>query len=450
MPIKILVGDAFLKIKKKIIVIGILGASTLSMGCLWYQKYWQPKRTALWSSDISKAKKQSRMPAQFSETDLPLIEDYFDYNSFHHFISYRLNFELRSNAKDKDQAKAQEALNKTTHDLFKKSNKSETLKAFASPNLVPNFISNFLDEMDIAGVKKGDYQIDLEFYPRNHPSVLFNREARSVNLWDLNQTKSLAAAIVEKAIPEAIPRDEEYKLIRKVATTEYPSEGQYYQYQGGVISLQLGLDKLRWSPEEQMSEEAEQVDGDLIYRRYFKIVHEDEFSFFMDHPDMSIKNSAVVKYHDDVPVFFTVDVSKEFNGHSMKTPKSTLTIHLGDMLPTQKRKRGFLQRVFGQDSTTSLSTGELRLYGRLGKGEGGIDFEVTVHTLSYNLETRTFDANNSKMTVDLKKEVLDGYTKASATNDIKRILLGPLGGELSKSLSLGRFHPAFKNLGAGR
>ncbi len=439
-----------MNVKKKIIVICILSATTLGLSCLWFQKYWQPKRTALWSSDISKSKLQARKPAQFGETDLPLIEDYFDYNSFHHFISYRLNFELRTNAKDNDKLIAEEALNKTTHHLFKKNSKSETLKEFSSPELIPNFISNYLDQLDVSGVNKGDYQIDLEFYPRNHPSVLFDREARAVNLWDLNQTKSLAAAIGEKAIPSSIPKDEEYKLIRKVATTAYPSEGQYYQYQGGVISLQLGLDKLKWSPEEQMSEDAEQLDGDLIYRRYFKIVHEDEFAFFLDHPDMSIKNSAIVKYHDDVPVFFTVDVSKEFNGHNLRTPKRTLTIHLGDMLPTQKRKRGFLQRIFGEDSKTSMPTGELRLYGRLGKGEGGVSFEVKIHTLSYNLETKTFDANNSKMTVELKNEMLDGYSKASATNDIKRILLGPLGGELTKALSLGRFHPALRVLGAGR
>lgn len=439
-----------MKVKKNIIIFGLLGCTVLSLSSLWFIKYWQPKRISLWSSDIAKGKANNRLPAQFGETDLPLVEDFFDYNSFHHFISYRLNLDLHSDAKDKDQERAKLALDKTTHGLFKKKNKSETLEAFASPNLVPNFISSFLDEMDLAGVRKGNFQIDLEFYPRNHPSVLFNREARAVNLWDLNQTKSLAAAIGEKAIPVVIPKDDEYKLIRKVVTTDYPSEGQYYQYQGGVISLQLGLDKLDWSPEDLMSEKAEQLDGDLIYRRYFKIVHEDEFAFILDHTDMTIKNSAIVKFNDDVPVFFTVDVSKEFNGHNLKTPRNTLTIHLGEMLPTKKRKRGFLQRVFGSDAKTSLSTGELRLYGRLGKGEGGVDFEVKVHTLVYNLETKTFDANNSKITVELKNELLDGYTKASATNDIKRILLGPLGGNLTKSLSLGRFHPALRIQGVGR
>ncbi|MBH48266.1 MAG: hypothetical protein CME71_08870 [Halobacteriovorax sp.] len=389
----------------------------------------------------------SRSPAQFSESDLPLIEDYFRYNSFHHFISYKLNLEAYAS---KNENKAKKSLNKTIHKLFKKENQIDTLKAFASPNLTTDFMASFLEELDQEGVSKGDYQIDLEFVPRNHPAVLFDRESRAVNLWDLNQSKSLQAAIGEKTPPSVLPIEDEFSLIRKVATTEYPNEGQYYQYQGGVISLQLGLDKLRWDPEERRSDDADELAGDLIYRRYFKIVHEDEFSFTIDHPDMIIKNTAMAREHEVIPVFATVDISKEFDGHSFSAPKEQLSVHFGDMLPTQKRKRGFLQRVFGDEKKLAFKTGELRLYGRLGKGEGGVDFEVVLHTLVYNMNTRTFNAQDSKLTVSLKNEMLNGYTKASATNDIKRILFGPMSPDLAKSLSLGRFHPNLKTTVGGR
>lgn len=417
---------------------------------LWYTKYWQPKLTALWNSDISRTNTLARSPAQFTESDLPLIEDYFNYNSFHQFISYRLNLAFMTDANSKNKRRAKEALDKTTHSLFKKDDKIETLKSFASPNLVSNFISAYLEQLDLAGVSKGNFQVDLEFTPRNHPSVLYDREARSVNLWDLNQSKSLKAAIGEKNPPSSIPDNEEFRLIRKIATTDYPSEGQYYQYQGGVISLQLELDKLDWSAEDQRSDKAKELDGDLVYRRYFKIVHEDEFSFFLDHPDMALNNSAMVKTYDDVPVFMTVDISREFNGHTLLAPKEQLSIHIGDMLPTQKRKRGFLQRIFGSDDKSVFKTGELRLYGRLGKGEGGIEFEAVVHTLVYNLGSSTFNAQDSNISITLKKENLNGYSKASATNDIKRILLGPMSGGLAKSLSLGRFHPLLKQTAGGR
>tara|TARA_R110000868_G_scaffold99515_3_gene273785 strand:+ start:2072 stop:3391 length:1320 start_codon:yes stop_codon:yes gene_type:complete len=413
-----------------------------------YTTYWQPKRTSLWSSDIARASNQNtRTPAQFSESDLPLIEDYFRYNSFHHFISYKLNLEAYAS---KNENKAKKALSKTIHNLFKKENQVDTLKAFASPNLTTDFMANFIEELDHEGASKGDYQIDLEFVPRNHPAVLFDRESRAVNLWDLNQSKSLQNAIGEKTPPSVLPQEHEFSLIRKVATTEYPNEGQYYQYQGGVISLQLGLNKLHWDAEDRRSDDAEELSGDLIYRRYFKIVHEDEFSFTLDHPDMIIKNTAMAREHEVIPVFATVDISKEFDGHSLSTPKEQMSIHFGDMLPTQKRKRGFLQRVFGDEKKLAFKTGELRFYGRLGKGEGGVDFELVLHTLVYNMNTKTFNAQDSKLTVTLKNEMLDGYTKASATNDIKRILFGPMSGDLAKSLSLGRFHPSLKTIVGGR
>src|SRR5690606_23722136 len=126
----------------------------------------------------------------FTETDLPLIEDYFQYNNFHHYISYRLGLELRADAKKRDQEKAHEALNKTIHQMFNHVDKMKTLKAFASPTLTTDFVSLYLDHLDRKNVNQGSYQIDLEFIPRNHPSVLFDREARAVALWDLNQRSS--------------------------------------------------------------------------------------------------------------------------------------------------------------------------------------------------------------------------------------------------------------------
>lgn len=424
----------------------------MSATAWWYTGYWQPKRTALWESRTTKqVKKPARAPAQFTETDLPLIEDFFRYNSFHHFISYRMNIELTSDANNRNQSRAQESLDRTLHGLFPKNDKAKTLKAFASPTLTTDFISKYLEQLDLNRVDKGNYQLDIEFVPRNHPSVLFDREARAVSLWDLNQTKSLKTSIGEKYPPSAIPKTKEFDLIRKIASTDYPNEGQYYQYQGGVISLQLGLDDLKWDAEDIRSEKSDQLEGDLVYRRYFKIVHEDEFSFFLDHPDLAISSSAMVRKHEAVPVFTTVDVSRDFNGHTVQIPKERISIHFGKMLPTQKRKRGFFQRIFGSDDASQFDTGELRLYGRLGKGEAGIEFELVLHTLVFDLGTRTLNPQDSRINVTLKREGISGFDKASATNDIKRILLGPLSADLMKALSLGRFHPALKqNTGGGR
>lgn len=423
----------------------------MSAAAWWYTGYWQPKRTALWESRPAKATKLKRAPAQFTETDLPLIEDFFRYNSFHHFISYRMDISLTSNASKRDQVRAQDSLNKTLHHLFHKNDKAKTLKAFASPTLTTDFISKYLEQLDLNSVDSGNYQLDIQFVPRNHPSVLFDRETRAVSLWDLNQTKSLKASTGEKSPHPSIPQTPEFDLIRKITSTDYPNEGQYYQYQGGVISLQLGLNNLTWDAEDIRSEDAEQLEGDLVYRRYFKIVHEDEFSFFLDHPDLSISTSAMVRKYEAVPIFTTVDFSRDFNGHTVEVPKERISIHFGKMLPTQKRKRGFFQRIFGGNEESQFDTGELRLYGRLGKGENGVEFELVLNTLVFDLATRTLNPHDSRINVTLKREGLSGFDKASSTNDIKRILLGPLSSDLMKALSLGRFHPALKqNMGGGR
>lgn len=429
----------------------IAGIASASFGACawWYSSYWQPKRTALWESRQAGPVRNNitRAPAQFSETDLPLIEDYFRYNSFHHFISYRLDIGLTASREESD---AKKALSKTLHKLFTKEKRTDTLRAFASPTLVTDFISSYLEELDDENVSKGNYQLDLEFFPRSHHSVLFENEARAVSLWNLNQTKSLRSATSSRKAPAEVPANDEYSLIRRVITTDYPNEGQYYQYQGGVISLQLELDKFKWDSSERMAKKPEQLAGDLIYRRYFKIVHEDEFSFFIDHPDMTIRSTAMIRKHDAIPVFNTVDVSRDFNGHTLYSPSERLSVHIGEMIPTKQRKLGFFQRIFGASNQGSFNTGELRLYGRLGKGDNGIDFEMTIHTLVYDLQNKKFNAQDSRISVSLKNQALSAYDKASATNEIKKILLGPMAGDLIKSLALGRFHPVFKQSGGSR
>lgn len=424
--------------------------SSVSVAAWWYNDYWQPKRTSLWNSRTTLNSVAQRKPAQFSETDLPLIEDYFQYNSFHHFISYRLNLDYFFDASSKHKQKAKEALNQTLHQLFPRDNKSATLKAFASPKLTIDLLANYLEQLDLEGVNKGKYQFDLEFIPRNHPSALFERETRAVSLWDMNQRNSIKASIGESRPIAEVPAGSEYDLIRTIATTDYPSEGQYYQYQGGVISFNLELDKFEWDASDRQSEKAENLHGDIIYRRYFKIVHEDEFSFFLTHPDLSISTSAMVRANKNIPIFTTVDFSRDFDGHTIEIPKERISIHFGEMIPTQKRKAGFLRRLFGANGETSFRTGDFKLYGKLGKGENGIEFEIQLHTLVYDLNTNNFNPQDSRLNVILKKDSLSSFDKASATNDIKRILLGPMRDDLIKSFSLSRFHPIFKNSGNSR
>lgn len=406
-----------------------------------YQKYWKPKQIALWRHLPDDRKASIRAPAQLTETELPLLEDYFRYNSFHKFISYSLNLNFSSDASPRLAKKAKESFNLSLNQLFNKENKAQTLKAFSSPTLTSDFIANLLENMDQNNVDKGDYQIDLEFEPHNHPSVLFHDEAQSVGLWDLGHTNSIKHHLEERQTSSSLPTGEEYQLIRNIVSTEYPSESQYYQYQGGVISLSLGLDNLKWNVEEQKSKKADQLTGDLIYRRYFKVVHEDEFAFFMENNDMVIRNTSFARKFDDVPFFVTVDYTKEFNGHTLQSPSNRLIVYFGEMLPTQKRRRGFLQRFFGAREREIFNSGEFIIYGTLGKGTGAIEFVMRVHNLVYDFTKKDFSIEDSGLDITLQNQtIMTTFDRAAAITDIKRILLGPLGKAMSRKLSLHRFH----------
>src|SRR5690606_10297618 len=143
--------------KTKIFALVGTSLACASIATWLYQSYWQPTRTALWKTRTHKNLSSTplRQPAQFTETDLPLIEDYFQYNNFHHYISYRLGLELRADAKKRDQEKAHEALNKTIHQMFNHVDKMKTLKAFASPTLTTDFVSLYLDHLDRKNVNQG-------------------------------------------------------------------------------------------------------------------------------------------------------------------------------------------------------------------------------------------------------------------------------------------------------
>lgn len=252
-------------------------------------------------------------------------------------------------------------------------------KAIAG-NLKNAMIENFVKTMRIYKIINTGLQVDLSFVPQANNRADYDSELSSNQLVRLSETGKLAGkwdSLESSTITESLYNNSVY----------IPSAKGEADYIGGIVSFYVEI--LDTTPGYKIPSITKNgVKGFFRYRRYYRVNKDVEKSMNCDKFAVNFKRSA-----SNVPLFYTVDLYKNFNLKNMIPTAETIEVFPG-LLATTSAGRPELMPTSLEKVGKSIPTATF-VVDHKGNFSGDISFSLK--KLVYDLKDKSLDRENSEV-----------------------------------------------------
>jgi hypothetical protein len=366
---------------------------------------------------------RQRFPARSQPVnrDLKLLKDFFKPNTFGSLIDYQLSAKTYldlSNDKDnsklaknfKDQIKSyitENYIQRLRQGIRYQPNKKGNSSYIEKENIIDHISNNLISFSKQHKLNSGELKVDLIFNPIVSKSFSFRNQMNSNQLINYSNQNTLSSFIKSKS-----PR-----YTKNIFQTKIPSNGNTYQYIGGVISISVKNSK-------------KDLSGTIRLRRYFRINRISDLDMTINSKlfDLEIVHFKS-EFFQKLPII-TVDIVKNFKKTIASQELSYLNIYFDKILSTASYSQ--------QEENSTIKTGELYFKGNT----PATKYKANIHLLSWSFKNESFD-NKSKMTIELIKPRFD-MNYGEIKNNIRNNIIMKYAPNIIKEMKLSRFH---KDLG---
>lgn len=372
---------------------------------------------------FTKYNSRQRFPARSQPVnrDIKLLKDFFKPNTFGSLIDYQLSSKTYLNLKNgkdnskmaqsfKDQIKSyisENYIRGLRQGIKYQADQKNNENNFEKENIIDHISNKLISFSKENKLKSGELKVDLVFNPIVSKTFSFRNEMNSNQLINYSDQNTLNSFI----------KSQSPKYIENIYQTKIPSNGNTYQYIGGVISVSVQNSK-------------KDLSGTIRLRRYFRINR-------LSDLDMTINSKLfdleVVHFKSEIfqklPII-TVDVVKNFKKTIASQQLNYLNIYFDKILSTAPYSE--------EIENSTIKTGELFFKGKTPSTK----YRANIHLLSWSFKNESFD-NKSKMTIELIKPRFD-MNYGEIKNNIKNNIMMKYAPNIIKEMKLSRFH---KDLG---
>ncbi|GAB4011293.1 MAG: hypothetical protein Fur0010_05400 [Bdellovibrio sp.] len=417
---------------KKNIIVAVIGSLTL--GLLMMKDLYRPY-SKLWEENQSSSS-ISRLPAatNWSEIDIDLITDYFDYPTFGKLINQKIrtNFYTNKNErylKEKSLKTIQEAFQKT----FEHKRTEEKAAKLFTKNLYSEFIDNFIKTIQITKIVNGQFQFDFEFVPEINQKIEFTNELSTNDLIDIRNQESLLEIV------DTPPKE----ITDEILDIPWPDSGDYYQYVGGNITAWFKVLDLIWKPSSPIPNPRKNaVKGFLRFRKYFKVNPQNSKLQLIKNRFFNIENIIFTKGDESNHTYVTVDVYKTFDLENLNPQLDRMEIYFGKLKPSNEIHDSILENLISKDKP-DINTGDLILRGFYISdfdSQKKLQVQIKIKSLIYDFKSDELD-EESKIIVSADGNRLPQSQMGLIKNEVRDRLLRMSSTELLKALETERFYP---------
>ena len=369
---------------------------------------------------FTKYNSRQRFPARSQPVnrDLKILKDFFKPNTFGSLIDYRLSSQAYLNLNNgKDNTKL-EKLFKDQIKTYITQNYIQSLKEgikhqhgrsiyLDKENIIDHIAENLISFSKEHNLKNGELKVDLVFNPIISKSFSFKNEMSSNQLINYSNQNTLSSFIKSKAP----------KYTNNIFNTKIPSNGNTYQYVGGVISVSVKTSE-------------KDLLGSIRLRRYFRVNRLSDLDMTVNS---KLFNLNVVHFKSEVfqklPII-TVDVVKNFEKNIDSQKLNHLNIYFDKIVSSTP----YSEEV----ENSTIKTGELFFKG----DTPATKYKANIHSLAWSFKNESF-TSQSKMTIELIKPRFD-MNYGEIKNNIRNNIIMKFAPNIIKEMKLSRFH---KDLG---
>ncbi|WP_413586629.1 hypothetical protein [Bdellovibrio sp. HCB274] len=320
-------------------------------------------------------RKPSSLPSVFTERETQALGQILGEDSPTEKFRRVMEVDFHTNGDGKHLSESakrslQDALAKTLGE----ENPQQGLAKLAMGNVKEEVIENFVKTLKVYKLVNLGLQFDLNFAPKPY-AAHFGPELSSNQLIRLDETGTLSkkwSLLESQGFTQQI-----------YANSVLVDKSQSSDYVGGQVSIfieildikpKLGLPKITKNG----------VKGYIRYRRYFRV-----------NPSLTAAQcsgfGSIVATSANVPVFYTVDIYKNFNLKNLIPAEETLEIYPGWIAATQEGRPELLPE--SSDKYSSIST--MRYMVNQKKMHAHSEFAVK--KMVYDLKDRKFDSERSEI-----------------------------------------------------
>lgn len=296
----------------------------------------------------------------------------------------------------------------------------QALGKVVAGNLKDAMIENFVKTLRLYKIINTGLQVDLSFLPQANNKNDYAAELSSNQLVRLGETGKLSA------------KWESLETVTATGTlynnsVYIPSQAGSADYIGGTMSIYVEI--LDTSPKIKIPSITKNgVKGFIRYRRYYRVNRDLAKSLSCDNFAVNVKRA------EGVPLFYTVDLYKNFNLKNLIPTEETLEVFPG-LLATSGEGRYELMPDSLEKAGKSIPTATFAV-----EQKRNISGEVSfsIKKLVYNLKDKSLDRDKSQVDLISYYSRNDGGVgmEDSALANARRIFFKKCEGSMEKLLGL--------------
>lgn len=358
------------------------------------------------------------------KVDLKILKDFFNPDTFGRLVEYKL--ETKSFA-DESNLEIVPILNKKIKDSLSSTimgHINEEISKEFNPFIIQKLISTHQETLISVGTGQAKLQTDLYFIPQASKSFNFDSELSTNGLINHSKATDLFDFIHKK----------KSHYTQDIYQLKLPSNGNTFQFLGGVISIWSESKDFFEKPDEKVKEDfKENFKGEVRYRRYFRVNRLVDLDFLVNHPDFKINVIHFKSEEFQQAPIITVDVIKNFDLTNIHPQLKKMDIHFGEIIPSKFFVKDQGLQILEEEEKPIL-TGKLYI-----KGETpDTQYKAQLKTLSWSFNDEYF-SNDSKTIIELIKPRYDS-NYGLLKNGIRNKILLKNAPTLIKNFKLNRFH----------
>lgn len=275
--------------------------------------------------------KKSRVPAGavaiVTDSEAEALNQIFGGDSPNRPYRHPMKFNFYTNGDKKYlSAQAKKALGEAFEESLSGEAPAEALGKIVAGNLKESVVENFIKTMRLYKIVNTGLQVDLTFVPEPHQNRDFSPEFNSNQLVRFSETGKLAHKW--QNIESATIMGSLYKN-----STAIPVRSGDADYLGGIVTLYVEI--LDLNPlKRPLAVTTNGVKGFIRYRRYYRLNQEIAKSVACEGFVM-----GATKAEGDPPLFYTVDLYKNFNLKNLIPTEEALEIYPGVLATTSHGRR---------------------------------------------------------------------------------------------------------------
>ena len=403
-----------------------------------YDQFFRPAPLGHWGDQAL----QGRNPASAQQDNLPVLdlpqlipfEDYFQYDTHNGYVTYDMGVSFWTDKglrhfKKYGKKAIEDGLKKTFGEMMKDSSGNKKLPATAPKFIIKEAINKFVYNLKFYKLIDLNFELDLEFAPRNVNFNNYYEELQTNQLVNIDKKGTLVKSL--NSFDQTLPQ--------KILTADIPSTGHIYQYLGGAITIAPEILDTTWKITKPIpNPKKNALKGLVRLRKYYRVNQTQNFdlkTLFKDQKDLDVDVTLFKTKKKFKTPFITVDTIYSFNLENLLPKKERVVIHFGKLISLDKKHDNIVKRILQVfKKSNDIKTSDLIITGKY-TGHGEImpeNFEAQLKRIEYDVKKKKFTKVNfhtfsgASATSDVEYDLKQGLLKGNAEEFIKQLELGLL------------------------